>query len=283
MNLDPRTEDQLALLCDGRNRTVCEILGSTGGPLLVEELADRLVTRGAGVIRSEVYDEKLDRTRIDLHHGRLPKLADADLIEYDPATNLASAGSSPASDVAWRDETDLEQLVSFLETHHEGEEGSFGVIEGLDSAFRYARKLAGEAEEELFGIYASTELLEDECLSHGEEALARGVDIHIGSQNDTVRDLCRENLPGATVWEPQVDWLNTSTYPRVGRLVLVDRRKVMFSVLEEPASTGDPSREIALVGNGEDDPLVTLVRELLGPRLDHLDYQSDGFRSEVHT
>jgi hypothetical protein len=59
-------------------------------------------------------------------------------------------------------------------------------------------------------------------------------------------------------------------------------------VLDEPpsatASEEDAEkarRETAVIGAGEDNPLVVLVRELLGPRLDHLDYQSENFRSEL--
>ncbi len=36
-----------------------------------------------------------------------------------------------------------------------------------------------------------------------------------------------------------------------------------------------------MVGDGRANPLVTLVRELLGPRLEHLDYQSDQFLDEL--
>ncbi len=148
---------------------------------------------------------------------------------------------------------------------------------GLEAAFEYARKLADEAEDELFTLYVTTDLLESDCLLHGKNALNRGVRIAIGSQNKSVRERCREGLPEATVWDPQLDWLNTPTYPRVGRLILMDRRKVMFSVLTEPPANGP--EEVALVGTGAENPLVVLVRELLGPRLDHLDYQSDDFRS----
>lgn len=283
MKLDPRSEDQLKLLCDSRNRAICDILAKADGALHVTELAEHLVRRNVSVVRSATYDDKLDNTYFELHHERLPKLVEVDLVEYDPDTNLVSQKSSPASKVDWQDETNLETLVTYLKTTYEGEEGGVGVIEGLDSAFEYGRKLADEAEEELFGLYVTTDLLEDECLRYGERALNRGVKISIGSQNETVRELCREGLPEATVWEPQLDWLNTSTYPRVGRLILIDRRKVMFTVLEEPPSEGATPEETALVGNGKDNPLVVLVRELLGPRLDHLDYQSEEFQKKLHS
>ncbi|WP_152421337.1 DUF7344 domain-containing protein [Natronococcus amylolyticus] len=283
MDLDPRTEDQLQLLCDARNRAICDILAEADGPLHVTELADQIVAHDVDIVSSATYDEKFDTVSFELHHVRLPKLAEVALVEYDPDANFVSRKSSPGSMVEWQDEKALETLVTNLPGTREGEEGDVGVIEGLDPAFEYARKLADEAEEELFALYATTDLLEDECVRHGERALNRDVRISIGSQNETVRELCREGLPEATVWEPQLDWLNTPTYPRVGRLILIDRRKVMFSVLTEPPSEEGPPEEIALIGNGEENPLVVLVRELLGPRLDHLDYQHDDIRSHLPT
>ncbi len=173
-------------------------------------------------------------------------------------------------------------MVTHFTATRGDEEGDVGVIDGLDSTFAYARKLANEAEDELFTLYVTPDLLEEECLRHGKNALDRGVRISIGSQNETVRTLCREGLPEATVWEPQLDWLNTPTYPRLGRLVLVDRRKLMLSVLTEPPSRKHAPKERALIGNGENNPLVVLVREFLGPRLDHLDHQDVDFGVPSH-
>lgn len=283
MSLDSRTENQLRALCDARNRVICDILTEAPGPLHVTELADQLVARDVTVVRPATYDDKLENLYFELHHNRLPKLAEVDLVEYDLDANLVSQKSSPASMVEWRDEEPLATLITHLPPAHEGEKDDVGVIEGLDSAVEYGRKLADEAEKELFALYATADLLEDECLCHGERALDRGVTVTIGSQNETVRERCRERLPEATVWEPQVDWLHTPTYPRVGRLVLIDRRKVMMSVLTEAPSEESSPEEIALIGDGEENPLVVLVRELLGPRLDHLDYQNDDIRSYLPT
>lgn len=283
MGLDPRTEDQLRLLCDGRNRTICDILTETDGTLHVTELAEEIVARDVNVVSGATYDDALDTQLFELHHNRLPKLAEVDLIEYDRTGNRVSQKASPASVVEWSNEGPLATLVTHLPPGHEGDEDEVGVIEGLDSAVEYGRKLAGEAESELFALYATTDLLEDECLRHGRRAIDRNVTISIGSQNEIVRRRCREGLPEATVWEPQLDWLNTPTYPRVGRLILVDRRNVMLSILTEPPSEQGAPEEIALVGSGETNPLVVLVRELLGPRIDHLDYQTDDTKRHLFT
>lgn len=279
MDLDQPTEEQVRLLTDSRNRTILTILNNEGSSLHVKDLAERLVSRDVTVVRSATYEDQLERVLISLHHDRLPRLTEADLIAYDTEKNIATYRESPTLIEEWQDGTILDALEGHLRTNHEADEEQIGTITGRESVIRYGRQLADESEEELFCMYVSPDLLEEKCIWHGKNALDRGVHMYMGTQNQTVRDLTRKHLPEATIWEPQLDLLNTSTHPRIGRLVLVDRRKVMLAVLEEPKADGIHSEETALVGEGEDHPLVVLVRELLGSRLDHLDYQSNEFRS----
>lgn len=78
-----------------------------------------------------------------------------------------------------------------------------------------------------------------------------------------------------------MDWLNLPPeYEKVGRLVFADREAIMLATLGEEPGEGGHS-EAAITGAGENNPLVILLRELLGSRLDHLDTQSENFRSEV--
>lgn len=282
MELDSHTEDQIRLLADSCNRAILTILDSAENSLHVEELAKRLVSQDVTIVGTDRYEDLLERTLLTLHHERLPRLAETGLVEYDPETNIAAYRTSTAPNVEWEDET-LEALVSHLPTSPEADEEGVGVLTGREAAIQYGRRLTDEAEEELFCMYDSTNLLEDECLRRAEEAIDRGVSLYMGSQNAEVRDLTRRHLPEATIWEPQLDWLNDPTYPRVGRLVLADRCKVMIAVLKEPDIDDSVAEEKLFVGDGEDHPLVVLVRDLLGPRLDHLDYQSAEFRDELPT
>ena len=277
MDLDRRTETQIRLLSESRNRAILDILDEADGALCVAELADRIVSHDVTIVSSETYEEQLDRTRVRLHHERLPKLAAGGLIEYDRDAHLVAP---TVPDVEWEDETRLSDVVATLSAGHGAGENEVGVIHGRESIIQHERQLSDEAEEELFTMYVSTDLIDEECVQYAKKACARGVTMCVGSQDEVVRQLSREHVPEAIIWEPQLDWINTPTYPRIGRLVLVDRRKVVLAILDEPPSKGDPPEETALIGDGEENPLVVLVRELLGPRLDHLDYQSDEFRSE---
>lgn len=281
MDLESATEEQVRLLADARNQTLLTILDDAGEPLHVEELADRLVTNDITMVSSSQYEDQLDQTLLSLHHERLPKLAEVGLVQYDPETNIATYPTSTAPNVEWEDEAMIDALVTHLPTSPEADESGVRVLEDREATIQYGRRLADEADEELFCMYASTDLLGEECIRRAEGAIDRGVTLYMGSQNAEVRELTRKHLPEATFWEPQLDWLNTPMYPRVGRLVLVDRHKVMLAILEEPDDDDSFPGETTLVGDGEDHPLVVLVRDLLGPRLDHLDYQSDEFRNEL--
>lgn len=64
---------------------------------------------------------------------------------------------------------------------------------------------------------------------------------------------------------------------------LADRRKVTLAVPDEPTDEGTNPPETAVVGEGEENSLVVPVRELLGSRLDHLDYQAADFGGELPT
>lgn len=278
MGPDSATEQQARLLTDRRNRVVLRALEEEGEALHVEELADRLVARDVTVVERESYETELDRVTLTLHHDRLPKLEAAGLIDYDRTATAATARLTTGPADVREVPTLLDALERQLGPNTDRVDDGIGTITGRESVLTYGRQLADEADEELFCIYVRPDLLEDACLCHAENALERGVDLAVGSQNPSVRDLVRNQLPEATIWEPQLDLLNAPTFPRVGRLVLADRRTVMLAVLEDPT---DETEETALIGEGEDHPLVLLVRELLGPRLDHLDYQSDEFRSEL--
>lgn len=271
----------MELLSRARNRAILSLLDDAARPLSVSDLADRLATRDTPVLRSAEYEDEFERVVLSLHHDRLPKLAEAGLVEYDRDENVVDRRDTTAVEAEWLDVDLFDELLARFQSGREPDEETLGVIEGRQNVIEHGRNLADEADEELFCLYVSDDLLEAECVRRAEAAIDRGVDIHLGSQNPKVRDLTRERLPEATLWEPQLDWMNTaSTTPTVGRLVLADREKIMLAILDEP-DADDTSQETAMIGEGRANPLVVLARELLGPRLDHLDYQSGDFRSEL--
>lgn len=282
--MDPNDDRHVQLLADAKCRAVLAVLDDAGRPLHVDELAERVVRERETALDSAEHERRLERERLALHHDRLPRLADADMVDYDPEANTASVQDTIGAETDQLEAAPIEDVLSRMQLEGRADEGAIGVIEGRQTVIEQGRKLADEAEEELFCMYVSTELLEDDCLRHAQAAVDRDVEIFMGSRDADVRALTREQLPEATIWEPRRGWVGSPWgYPKVGRLVLVDRRKVMLALLDEPGTDGDGSGETAIVGEGEANPLVVLVRTLLGPRLDHLDLQSTDFRSELPT
>lgn len=274
-------EEIVRLIAERNNRAILTVLNDAARPLPVTELADRLVARDATVVDAADYDDRLEQTLLTLHHEHLPRLADAGLVEYDRDENVVSYRTYASVDPEWLELELIDELLSRFRPERTPEGETIGVIEDRDAVYDYSRELTDRADDELFLIYTSDELLDEGCLPHAEMAIDRGVDFYAGSQNPDVRDFFSEHVPEATIWEPQLDWMNDpSQYPRVNRLILADRDTVMISLRDEPTTDG-PGTETAMIGEGADNPLVVLVRELLGPRLDHLDYQSAHFRNDL--
>lgn len=282
-------DEVLGLLADARYRAILTILREAEGSLHVTELADRLVTSEAPLLDASEYERETERTLVSLHHHRLPRLADAGLLTYDRDERTVAVSDYAAVEAEWFDCGMVDEALARFRPESGSGADAVGVLEGREDVYRYGRRLADEAEEELFLIYTSDDLLEEDCLPQARNAIERGVRFCVGSDDPDVREFFRTNLPGATVWEPQLDWMNDpATYPRIDRLIFADREAIVLGLLEgsdaddEPAAGTDGKRtETAMVGRGRSNPLVTFARDLLGPRLDHLDHQSEGFRSEL--
>ncbi len=265
--MDSHDEELIRLLTDGTNRAILTVLTDASHGLSVTEIAEQLASEDDGDI---------DQSVISLHHNYLPRLDEAGLITYDRDENIVTGENYTTSDAEWMDIDVLNELLSRFTPSHRTDEGTVGRLEGREDVYDYCRELADRAEDELFLIYASDELLDEECLPHAERAIERGVDLHAGTKSREAREFFRDRLPEAMMWDPQMDWMyEHSSYPKVSRLIVADRSKVVVGLWDEDANGA--KTEIAMVGEGTTNPLVVLVRELLGPRLDHLDYQSDEF------
>ena len=281
--MDPNSDEErvLQLLAEARNRQILTALHDAGRSLSIDELAERLGSGGDSADSPPDPETEFERVLISLHHDRLPRLDDAGLLEYDRETNRIVVRDATASDTEWIDAEMCGQLLERFRANSVIGETDIGIVEGRENVVEQGRRLADEADEELFLMYESDDLLEPNCLDYARDALERGVDIYLGSQTADVRDLARNELPEATLWEPQLDLQNApSAYPQVGRFVLADREKILLTILNDP-DEDITTTETAVMGEGRENPLVVLVRELLGPRLDHLDYQSDEFRNQL--
>lgn len=268
----------LANLANKRRRIALSILKNKEEPIARADLAGRIVEHEMDENTTPDLEAVADLC-IALHHIHLPKLEKAGLITYDIETGTATYEGYSKLDDEWLDFRLNETPRAILPSAHQSE--NIWSIEGRDNVIARGQSLFEQADNELFLMFTTDGLLEEGCIRRLRDAVDRGVDIYLGSQTPEVRDLVREHVPEAVIWEPQMDWLNLPPkYEKVGRLVYADRNAVMLATLGEKEGEGFHD-ETAITGAGENNALVILLRDLLGSRLDHLDAQSEDFRSQI--
>lgn len=271
-------DDVLANLANDRRRIILSVLKDRDAPMARADLAIEIHAHETGG-RSDLDYDAVQDCCATLHHVDLPKLQQAGLVAYDIETGTARYIGHEAFDDEWVDSRTGETPRAILPDATQGDD--IWAIDGRDNVIACGQSLFEQAADELFLMFTTDGLLEAGCIRRLQDAVDRGVDVYLGSQTPSVRDLVRERIPGAVIWEPQMDWLNLPPeYERVGRLVFADRNAIMLATLGEETESGVYA-ETAITGFGENNPLVILLREMLGSRLDHLDAQSEDFLTEV--
>lgn len=130
-------------------------------------------------------------------------------------------------------------------------------------------------------MFTATDLLEAGCFTRIRDAARRGVDVYLGTRDPTVREYVQEHAPEVVLWEPDTNWLDVPVAgDRVGRLLLVDREAVMLGTLSEETTDGVRG-ERALVGEGANDTLVTVIRQLVVPHLEPIDEETEDVASDL--
>lgn len=277
------SNEVLVALADARRQSVLEILlDHQRDPLSVEDISLILTSREQDETLVEVDESDRRAVERTLYHIHLPKLDVAGLVSYDETEQLVAAGANPPLEAVGGDEelSGLQYLLPHVDEPQPADR-SLWTIQGAENVAGRAQALFDAADDELFMLLTTTALLEGDSLPLLRDALDRDVDVCIGTRTQAVRDRVREALPETLVWEPQFDFLSLPPEQEtVGRLVLADREAVLLGTLCE-AADGDPESVQAITSEGADEPLVVLVQQLLGSRLDHLDEQSPDFRSQL--
>ncbi len=287
-------DELFAALADSRRRTILTVLANQYHPLSTETLARDVAAREDETAEREVSQERVDEVRLSLHHVHLPLLNDAGLIGYDSESETVSYEGHPRLRVEWLEtetdgadvivggpDTDDERSAADESTTDSSDEG-VRTLRGRERIVTTGQSLCERADDELFMMFTTTGLLEEGCLRRIEDALDRGVDVYVGSRDPRVREIVRERTPEAILWEPQLDWLNLPADGQsVGRLVFADREAVMLGTLGTPADDDSEYDETAILGEGAENGLVVLMRQLLGSRLDHRTATDEVLESEI--
>jgi len=130
-------------------------------------------------------------------------------------------------------------------------------------------------------MFTHTDMLEAGCFSRIMDAVQRGVTVYLGTYDPTVREYVKEHVPEVTLWEPTTDWVNLPVEAnRVGRLLLADREAVMLGTLKKPTEDGVPE-EKALIGEGAENTLVVMIRQMLSTYLTQIDESAEAAEADL--
>lgn len=161
------------------------------------------------------------------------------------------------------------EALNDLPKSETGNDGS-GVwtVEGTANVCERGRNITSEADEEVFVLLTEDALIEDECRNEVHDAIERGVEVIMGSPNESLRSDLAEQFPAAVIWEPSLNW---QTLPadsdQVSRLVMGDRESVMIATKGEERLPG-VYEESAIWGKGPANGLVIVMRQMIGTHLD---------------
>ena len=78
---DLSRNERFELLASEPRRLVLEVLSDRDTPLGLDDLATAVATRRSDDLAPD--SDAVEQTAVSLHHAHLPRLADADVIEYD--------------------------------------------------------------------------------------------------------------------------------------------------------------------------------------------------------
>lgn len=87
-------DELFSCLASARRRALVDALSSHDDPISDEELARQIAACEKGVSVDDLSTEAIQEVYFSLHHVHLPKLASADVIEYDADQNEVSQGSA---------------------------------------------------------------------------------------------------------------------------------------------------------------------------------------------
>ena len=125
------------------------------------------------------------------------------------------------------------------------------------------------AESEIVLLVVDEDLLTDAVFQRLQVAVERGVDVVVGGRSDAVVSRVEAELPAATVFRTELDWLvgpQEGDEVAISRLVLVDRSALLVASFY-PDDESDGTAEQAVVADGLENGVVVLVRRLIASGL----------------
>jgi len=213
----------------------------------------------SGVPRTRVYDaaEEL-RT-----HGLV------DVQQSSPqrfwAISTETTGKHFEREYDYRVNQLTDALDSLAATEHSVEQRGVWTVTGRDTIDERIADFVDSAEREV--VYMSVEdLLTEEVSESLSRASDRDVSIKLAGMSSATEHRLQDHIPAAEEFESLWDWSDTPA----GRLLMVDQKKTLVSVLVRGADEHQPypRDETAIWGEGRTNGLVVVLQAMFTWQLD---------------
>lgn len=143
-------------------------------------------------------------------------------------------------------------------------------ISGNQGIASRTQRLVEEATDEVILVIGHEGVFTDRLATRLQTAEERGVNVVIGTVDQTLQAEVEAALPEVRVFVSGLSWLRDSPLPdddtEISRLLLVDRGAILVSSFTESRSDGR-EHEQGVFGRGFDNGLVAITRRLMGTGL----------------
>jgi predicted transcriptional regulator len=134
-------------------------------------------------------------------------------------------------------------------------------MSGRDGIENRAAELIQGATEEVVLVLGDQSLLTDDLVGT-LNGLPDGVELVVGALTASLQTRIQDAVPHATTFISGLEWLQSEDDTAIGRLLLVDRSKILVSSL-----VPDTGKEKAIFGQGFENGLVVIARRLMAQGL----------------
>lgn len=143
-------------------------------------------------------------------------------------------------------------------------------ISGNQGIASRTQRLVEEATDEVILVIGHEGVFTDRLATRLQTAEERGVNVVIGTVDQTLQAEIEAALPEVRVFVSELSWLRHSPLPgddtEISRLLLVDRGAILVSSFTESRSDGR-EHEQGVFGRGFDNGLVAITRRLMATGL----------------
>ncbi len=216
-----------------------------------------LASLGSGTARDVSQVAEVPRTRV---YGAVEELQDrglVDTLQSSPkqfwAISSETAGRTLKREFEHRLDVLRTALTELEPTDRQSEQRGVWTVDGQPAVTERLLEFFDGAEERIVYLTAG-DSLSAELVEGLQGAAARGVSLRLTGGSTAGQERLRSQLPDATVTEPTWGWSET----RAGRLMIVDGRKVLVSIVGE----GGDASETAIWSEGSSNSLVAVVKAI---------------------